>query len=694
VDVASAEHTAASDAAPVGQPVGGALRAWSPGSVVRAVVRHIGLVLLFSVPAVILWWHVWDAHPASTVSCPCFDSGQQIWFISWPAYALDHGLLPFFTSSLWTPAGVNLLNNTSAPLAGTVLAPITWLFGPIVSNNVALTLAPGLTAWSCWLACRRFVDWAPAAVLGGLLFGYSPFAVTAVGFGHLSIALLVVPPLTLVVLHELFVRQRPQPWVVGLMLGALVCAQFMISVEVLAIMGIVVVGGVVVAALLSWSQVRAVLPYAVRALAVAAGLVVVVLAWPSWYLLAGPRHFNGAPFPGIEGAANGRLFHLWSAGASSIALPVPGSASGVVVGPPADFTGIGVVVLALASLVVARRRKVAWIMALVALGCVVLSWGPTLWITSTHAVSGPWLPWRTLDRLPIFRNILPIRFAIFTDLATAMLIAVGLDTARTWPGWSRLDSRMGRRHDTHGPSTTAGAGSSPPVGVVFIVVSCIVAAVVLVPQWVNYQVPIATQRVVLPSWFATVGRTVRPGSTVLTYPFPDVVHRGVPAHGVAGRRWHALPVGRRVRQGSRSGWTSPHHRSSGLGRSAPLRPDHRGRHRARGHPAAVPALGPPGVERLVDRGDRHRTPAGTGRRRVHRGHGPASDGQPRRLGVERGRRGADSGPPGHGRGPGPRQLYRSERRGGVRNGRRPLPEGQPMCSRSNGPSARGVLVVG
>jgi hypothetical protein len=509
----SAVQTTAPDAPPAGRP------ASSPGSVAGAVARHIGLVLLFSVPAVILWWHVWDAHPASTVSCPCWDTGQQIWFISWPAYALEHGLLPLFTTSLWTPAGVNLLNNTSAPLAGTVLAPITWLFGPIVSNNVAFTLAPGLSAWSCWLACRRFVDWTPAAVLGGLLFGYSPFVVADIGLGHLSIALLVVPPLTLVVLHELFVRQRPRPWVVGLLLGALVCAQFMISVEVLALMGIAAVVGVVVTAVLSWSRVRDALPYAARALSVAAGVALVVLAWPSWYLFAGPRHLSGVPFQGVQGFANGRLFHLWSAGASAVAVPVPGAADGVVIGPPVDFVGFGVVLVALVSLVVARRRKVAWVMAVVALVCVTLSWGPTLWITSSHAVSGPWLPWRALAKLPVFRDILPVRFAIFTDLAVAVLIAVGLDTVRTWPVWDRLDDSVGRARRRGGHDRRP-ANATQPAGVFFTIVSCIVAAVVLVPQWVSYQVPIATQRVVLPNWFATVGRTVHPGSTVLTYPFP------------------------------------------------------------------------------------------------------------------------------------------------------------------------------
>ena len=138
--------------------------------------------------------------------------------------------------------------------------------------------------------------------------------VTSVALGHLSIALLVVPPLTLVVLRELLVRQRPRAWVVGLLLAALVCARCVISVEVLALMGIAVAVGVVAAAVLSWPRARAALPYAAQALAVAAAVAAVALAWPSWYLLAGPRHVSGVPFQGVQGVADGRLFHLWTRG--------------------------------------------------------------------------------------------------------------------------------------------------------------------------------------------------------------------------------------------------------------------------------------------------------------------------------------------------------------------------------------------
>ena len=56
------------------------------------------------------------------------------------------------------PYGANLLSNTSGTLVGVVLGPVTWLWGPVAATNVALTLAPALSAWGCWVAVRPFVD--------------------------------------------------------------------------------------------------------------------------------------------------------------------------------------------------------------------------------------------------------------------------------------------------------------------------------------------------------------------------------------------------------------------------------------------------------------------------------------------------------------------------------------------------------
>ena len=315
-----------------------------------ALVTNLGVVALFAIPAVALWWHAWSGSLSHTLACACGDSGQQVWFIAWPAYALRHGLDPFFTSALWAPKGVNLLSNASFPLVGVVLSPLTWVAGPIVSTNVALVLAPALSAWACWFTCRRMVGWTPAAWIAGAIFGYSPFIVDNAATGHIGLALLVVPPLLLLVGRGLLLGQGSAlKW--GLALGTLVIVQYFISSEILVITA--VVGAVGVVATLVWSP-RSIVTswrFAGLAMLVGTGLAVVVLAWPAWFQLFGPRHLSGSPWPGIQIQGN-RVADLVRAGRTGVpnSLLKLGGYEGPA-GPPSVYLGYGLVVVG-----AARRR--------------------------------------------------------------------------------------------------------------------------------------------------------------------------------------------------------------------------------------------------------------------------------------------------------------------------------------------------
>lgn len=464
-----------------------------PRWLVRTATQ-LGVIGVFTVPAVVLWWRAWSGGASSTVRCSCLDPGQQVWFVAWPAYALRHGLNPLATTWLWPPHGVDLLANASATLVGVVLAPVTWAFGPFASTTVALTLAPGLSAWGCWLACRRFVAWPPAWWIAGALFGYSPFVVQSVAQGHLSGGLLVIPPLVVVMLHEILVRrQRPAAWC-GVALGVLMGLQFFISQEVLTIT--VLTGGVavVVAALAAPRRAAAAFPYATRAFAVAAVVTGVVLGAPVWYSVAGPEAIKGAVWSGEQIFATSTVYQLWDPGSYRSALasfPI-----GAVVGPPLEFVGIGVLVAGVLSLVVARRQRVVWVVTVVALVMTVCSWGGGMFLSPHLVVGGAWLPWPRVWHRPVFDDILPIHFAAVVDLALAVLVAIGLGAARSWAVWRRV----------------------PAVGRALVLGG--VALAMLVPMWWTYGAPLVVEKVAVPPWYATAARTVPVGSVVVSYPFP------------------------------------------------------------------------------------------------------------------------------------------------------------------------------
>ena len=192
-----------------------------PGS--RRLLTLLLAAAAYLVVSVIVWWNVWSTHPTSTSTCGCGDTSLFTWFLEWPAYAISHGLNPLYSTAMFHPSGVNLLANTSELAIGVVLAPVTWLLGPVATLNVAVTLAPVLSALAMFVLLRRWVSWAPAAFVGGLFYGFSPFILVSLIDGHLMIGMAVVPPLVVLCLDELLFRQRRRPVVTGVLLGLLRC---------------------------------------------------------------------------------------------------------------------------------------------------------------------------------------------------------------------------------------------------------------------------------------------------------------------------------------------------------------------------------------------------------------------------------------------------------------------------------------
>src|SRR5215472_6315558 len=159
-----------------------------PGWLVAGVIYALG--------SVALWWQVWSGHPSATMTCACGDAPSFVWFLAWPAYAISHGHSLFFATRLHYPSGINLLDNTSVLALGVVLAPVTWLFGPIATLNVALTATPVMTGLSAYAVLRRGLGLGRlAAFLGGLAFGFSPFMLRNEAANHLQTSFLALVPL-------------------------------------------------------------------------------------------------------------------------------------------------------------------------------------------------------------------------------------------------------------------------------------------------------------------------------------------------------------------------------------------------------------------------------------------------------------------------------------------------------------------
>ena len=432
------------------------------GRAARAVGFHLGAIALFSLPAVVLWWHVWSGHPSSTLTCGCGDPAQEVWFMAWPAWATAHLHDLFFSGAVNVPRGANLLSNTSGTLVGVVLAPVTWLFGPVTATNVALTLAPALSAWGCFAAIRPLVTWKPGAIPAGLVYGYSAAIVTSLAFGHVSVTWLVIPPLLFTTLHEIVIRQEHSVRRDGLVLAALMVVQFLISPEILVMCLLLTAVGLLAVMAVGWRQVRARAGHALPALGLAAGVTFALLAYPAWFGEAGPQAVTGVLFP-LAPVLGVPLSGLLAPGQYRAAAGGYVRFGGYLGrnGPPADYVGGGVALAALAAVVVARRRPLMWLLLFLAAVTLSLALGGYLEGAPTW-LGHPWLPWRELSRLPLLKEILPDQFAPLLTLFVAFLLAVGLDALYVAPGPADVVGGAASAHGRRGGHGDRGGGGARP----------------------------------------------------------------------------------------------------------------------------------------------------------------------------------------------------------------------------------------
>ncbi len=459
--------------------------------------------------SLVLWWNLWSGHPSSTTTCGCGDSSLFLWFLAWPAHALVHGLDPFYSTAMSYPGGVNLLANTSELAIGVLLAPVTWLFGPVATLDVAVTSAPALSALATFVLLRRRVAWPPAAFAGGLVYGFSPLIVVSLTDAHLMVGMAPVPPLVALCLDELWFRQRRRPVAVGVGLGLLLVLQFFLGTEVLVIVVMAAtIAGIMV---LGWGiahldELRARWRHALVGLAAAAGTAGVLLAWPVWFALAGPAHTSGPVWPSLYLGYEGTDLRDY-------VVPAPASASfeafthrvGGFQGETlsVQYLGVGMLAVLLLGLLVWRRDRALWLWGGI---------GVATWVLALGARVHLWLPWQLFSGLPLLQNIIPSRFLLVTTLAAAAMVALIVDHTH-----DAVDHRVAARANVRGDRTVRRWPG--------VVVGCAVAAVAVVPvaAYLAPTVPLATQPVVLPTWFRTVAPHLGGHQVLLVFPVANQV---------------------------------------------------------------------------------------------------------------------------------------------------------------------------
>jgi hypothetical protein len=356
------------------------------------------------------------------------DTTLVTWFIAWWPHAILHGQNPFFTTAQNYPVGINMADNAGMGLLSLITAPLTLTVGPIASLNLLNWLAFPASAAAMYFVLRRYVRWPPIAVLGGALYGFSPYVVGQ-GLDHVFVAMVPLPPLVLMCVFELLVLRSDNQRRWGVALGLLIVAQFFISQEVAVttvVMGAIGLGSLAIV------RPRSVVPalrHAMPGLIRAVAIVVACLAYPCWADLAGPEHYAGAVHVGGLG---GDL--LGSVVPTSSQLLAPSHLRAIgdnLVGGNIAENGsyLSLPLLVLAIWILLRYQRDRWIRF--AAGLMFAAWMLSLgWrLTVDLRSSNVPLPWSLFQHAPVLGSLLAVRVTLYVWLFATLLISLGLDRA-------------------------------------------------------------------------------------------------------------------------------------------------------------------------------------------------------------------------------------------------------------------------
>ncbi len=358
------------------------------------------------------------------------DPPQTMWFFNWWRFSLAHGLNPFVTDFAWAPLGINLAWTAIVPILAWLSIPLQLTVGEPATYNIIATLMPALAAFSAFLLCRRVTGAFWPSVLGGYIFGFSPYMFCQV-LGHLNlVAVFPAPLIALLGLKRLGGEISARQFALGL--AALLTVQFLCFPELFATITLVGIFSLLLAFALFDSDVRIRLQSLVIPI-VGAYLISAVLLSPYLYYLLAFRHSGGAIWPpswycaDLVGFLVPRRTIWW--GSADFAAAISSRFAGTIM-ENGDYLGIALIVL----VEIFRRRF--WLapagkfLTILFLAIIIAALGPTLHIAGVQGIP---MPWAIFQHLPLIENILPVRFMMYAFLILGVMAAMWFAASTTRP---------------------------------------------------------------------------------------------------------------------------------------------------------------------------------------------------------------------------------------------------------------------
>ncbi|HXN85454.1 MAG TPA: hypothetical protein VN867_05250 [Candidatus Binataceae bacterium] len=351
------------------------------------------------------------------------DPSLYMWSIAWWPYVLRHHAHPFLTSLIWAPHGLNLAWVTCLPLLGVVATPLTTTLGPLATFNIIALLLPPLAAFTAFLLCRRLSGSFFSALLGGFLFGFSPYVIGQL-LSHINLILIFPIPLIVYLVARRVEDSLTRASFLILLTLAL-SMQFLLVLEPFAAMTFVAGVMLLVALRLAPAEQRGRVLSLIYEVAIAYLLTAVLMSPYIYFFFA-----YGFPHQPLWSAI------LYSADLLNFVVPTSANAIGnnsLLESIASTFPGniyeqgacIGMPLIAIATIWARRHRGeflTKFLIATVVVSCV-LACGPFLRVAG-HPVFP--MPWLLIEKLPLIKSALPVRLVMYGFLSLSVVFAMWL----------------------------------------------------------------------------------------------------------------------------------------------------------------------------------------------------------------------------------------------------------------------------
>ncbi len=355
------------------------------------------------------------------------DASQAMWFYAWWPYAIAHHLNPFFTSQVWAPVGQSLVWTESTPIISILLSPVTLMFGPMVSYNVAVIFALTLNSFFAFLLCREASGKFLPAIAGGWIFGFSPYVMAELMGRPNLYCVWPIPLLALLAIRYMKGKESQRSLVLWSITAEILL--FFTSLELFATTALAVCLAIAISFFFHRRADRVLRSRLYRlfgGVVISTAVTVMLISPILWMMLVGKNRQFGPVHPASDFSADIANFLIptrttWVGGDTLIRYS--SHFSGFL---PEQSAYIGLPTMVLLGLYIFEfwKAPASRFLMTMLVGFVLLSLGPYLTVAGINFPLA--LPWGIIEHVPLLEKALPARLSLYVSLTLAVIIAYWL----------------------------------------------------------------------------------------------------------------------------------------------------------------------------------------------------------------------------------------------------------------------------